>query len=64
MIEKIDELSDDILSGDESCCSDTSCCPLRLQLYETLQRLGETILVFVVMDGNLRNVVEKTFKSK
>jgi hypothetical protein len=38
--------------------------PLKLQLYEILQRLGATILVFVVTDGNLRNVVEKIFKSK
>jgi len=36
----------------------------KLQLYEILQRLGVTILVFVVMGANLRNVVEKTFKAK
>jgi hypothetical protein len=37
---------------------------LKLQLYEILQRLGATTLVFVVTDGNSRNVVEKTYKSK
>lgn len=37
---------------------------LKLQLFEILQRLGATILVFVVTDGSLRNVVEKKFKSK
>jgi len=37
---------------------------LREQLSEILQRLGVTILVFVVMGANLRNVVEKTFKAK
>ena len=37
---------------------------LQLQLYEILQRLGVTTLAFVVMDANLRNVVEKTCKSK
>ena len=26
MIEKIDELSDEILNEDRVCCSDTSCC--------------------------------------
>ena len=31
----------------------------KIQLYETLQRLDETILVFVVTDANLRGVVEK-----
>ena len=38
--------------------------PLQLQLYEIPQRLGVTILVFVVMDVNLRNVVEETFSQK
>ena len=64
MIEKIDELADETLNEDGACCSDTNCCPLKLQLYEILQRLGVTILVFVATDANLRNVVEKTFKSK
>jgi hypothetical protein len=36
--------------------------PLQLQLYEIPQRLGVTTLAFVVMDANLRNVVEKTCK--
>ncbi|MDG1095742.1 MAG: hypothetical protein P8N06_03990 [Methylophilaceae bacterium] len=35
---------------------------LQLQLYEILQRLVVTTLAFVVMDANLRNVVEKTCK--
>jgi hypothetical protein len=35
---------------------------LQLQLYEILQRLGVMTLAFVVMDANLRNVVEKTCK--
>lgn len=62
MIEKIDESSDEILNAEGVCCSDTSCCPLQFQLYEIPQRLGVTTLAFVVMDANLRNVVEKTCK--
>jgi hypothetical protein len=34
----------------------------QLQLYEIPQRLGVTTLAFVVMDANLRNVVEKICK--
>jgi hypothetical protein len=37
---------------------------LKLQIYEILQRLGVTILAFVVTDVNLRNVVGKIYKSK
>ena len=37
---------------------------LQLQLYEIPQRLGVMTLAFVEMDANLRNVVEKTCKSK
>jgi hypothetical protein len=36
----------------------------KIQLYEIPQKLGVTILAFVVTDANLRNVVEKIFKSK
>ena len=36
----------------------------QLQRYEILQRLGVTILAFVVTDANLRNVVGKTCKTK
>ena len=48
----------------ESVAMTQAAARLQLQLFEIPQRLGVTTLAFVVMDANLRNVVEKTCKSK
>ena len=62
MSERSEELPNEMVKDDEACCSDTSCCPPKLQSHGILQRLDVMILAFAVTGVNLRNVVEKIYK--